>query len=205
MKMNGNGALETARPTKTNKEKKMKRLVMMCTIVAVALSVHAASFEWGGAIAAEDGMATVGSSATAYLLYSDSAFGTINSFNTSTMTTDAGGELKQTHAMTATDIAAYAFSETYSNSDYTQMNGYYAVVMVDGANMYYNTFNVSEFTSATTPMQDYKVNMDWSGSDYLGDPARKGTVTGGGGVPEPTSGLLLLIGGAMLALRRKQK
>ena len=28
---------------------------------------------------------------------------------------------------------------------------------------------------------------------------------GGGDVPEPTSGLLLLIGGAMLALRRKQK
>ena len=27
----------------------------------------------------------------------------------------------------------------------------------------------------------------------------------GGGVPEPTSGLLLLVGGAMLALRRKQK
>ncbi len=28
---------------------------------------------------------------------------------------------------------------------------------------------------------------------------------GSGGVPEPTSGLLLLVGGAMLALRRKQK
>ena len=30
-------------------------------------------------------------------------------------------------------------------------------------------------------------------------------VSGGGDVPEPTSGLLLLVGGAMLALRRKQK
>ena len=28
---------------------------------------------------------------------------------------------------------------------------------------------------------------------------------GGGDIPEPTSGLLLLVGGAMLALRRKQK
>ena len=28
---------------------------------------------------------------------------------------------------------------------------------------------------------------------------------GQGGIPEPTSGLLLLVGGAMLALRRKQK
>ena len=34
-----------------------------------------------------------------------------------------------------------------------------------------------------------------------------GTMSGGDapGVPEPTSGLLLLVGGAMLALRRKQK
>ena len=29
--------------------------------------------------------------------------------------------------------------------------------------------------------------------------------TGGGGIPEPTSGLLLLIGGSLLALRRKHK
>ena len=186
----------------------MKKLVMLCAIVAATVSVHAASFSWGGAVCAEDGASTVGSGATAYLLYSDTAFGTINSFNTDTQTTDAGGTLRQTHAITSGEAANYSFTETYSNSDYTQMNGYYAVVMVDGANMYYNTFNVTEFTSATTPMQNYKINDDWSGSDYLGDPARKGTVTGGGGgggIPEPTSGLLLLIGGAMLALRRKQK
>ena len=184
----------------------MKKLMMMCAIVAAAVSVHAASMKWGGAIAAEDGQGTVGSSATAYLLYSETAFGTINSFNTDTQTTDAGGTLRQTHAITSGEAGNYVFSDTYSNSDYTQMNGYYAVVMVDGANMYYNTFQVTEFTSATTPLQDYQVNTDWSGSDFLGDPSRKGTVTGGGGdIPEPTSGLLLLVGGAMLALRRKQK
>ena len=184
----------------------MKKLVMLCAIVAAAVSAHAASFEWGGAIAGEDGQSTVGSGATAYLLYSESAFGAINSFDTGTKTTNAGGTLRQEHSISAAEIGGYVFKETYNNSDYTQMNGYYAVVMVDGENMYYNTFNVSEFTSATTPMQDYKVNADWSGSDFIGDPARKGTVTGGSGdIPEPTSGLLLLIGGAMLALRRKQK
>ena len=184
----------------------MKKLIMLCAIVATAVSVHAASFEWGGAICAEDGVSTVGSGATAYLLYSDTAFGAITEFNTSTQTTDAGGTLRQTHAISSAEAAGYTFSDTYVNTDYTAMNGYYAVVMVDGANMYYNTFQVTEFSSATTPSQDYTVNMDWSGSDFIGDPARKGTVTGGGGdIPEPTSGLLLVLGGAMLALRRKQK
>ena len=182
----------------------MKKLVMLCAIVATAVSVHAASFSWGGAIAAEDGLATVGSSATAYLLYSDSAFGSITSFNADTKTTNAGGTLRQTHAITAAEAGGYAFNETYSNDDYTQMNGYYAMVMVDGANMYYDTFQVTQFTSATTPKQDYQLNADWSGSDFLGDPARKGTVTGGAGTPEPTSGLLLLVGAAMLGLRRKR-
>ena len=182
----------------------MKKLVMMCAIVAAVVSAHAASMKWGGAICAEDGATALSGGETAYLLFSDTAFGTINSFNTSTLTTDAGGTMVQSHIITTAEAGGYVFSETYS-ADYTQMNGYYAAVLVNGSDMYYNTFQVTEFTSATTPMQDKTLNADWSGSDFLGDPARKGTVTGGGGIPEPTSGLLLLIGGAMLALRRKQK
>lgn len=181
----------------------MKKLVMMCAIVAAAISVHAASIKWGGAIAAEDGETALASGLNAYLLYSDSAFSGITSFNADTKTTNAGGTLVDSHELTSTDVSNYAFAEVYENSDYSSMNGYYAMVLVNGDNMYYNTFSVSEFTSATTPMQDKTINAAWDGSDYLGDPARKGTVTGG--VPEPTSGLLLLIGGAMLALRRKQK
>ena len=184
----------------------MKKLVMLCAIVAAAVSVHAASFSWGGAIAAEDGLSTVASGSTAYLLYSDSAFGSITSFNDSTKTTNAGGTMVDSYSITAADAGNYAFEKVYNNSDYTQMNGYYAMVMVSGSDMYYNTFQVTEFTSATTPKQNYTVNADWSGADYLGDPARKGTVTGGGGGegPEPTSGLLLLVGAGILGLRRKR-
>lgn len=44
-------------------------------------------------------------------------------------------------------------------------------------------------------------------SSTLATAGISGTMSAGGGgdVPEPTSGLLLLVGGAMLALRRKQK
>ena len=177
---------------------------MLCAIVAAAVSVHAASFTWGGAIANEDCSDTLSSGLNAYLVYSatDVFSGGISTFNTATGTTDAGGTLRQTYTLTADDSAAWAFSATYNNEDYTQMNGYYAMVLVNGSDMYYNTFAVNEFTSPTTPMQSYRINYEWNGTDYLGDPARKGTATGG--TPEPTSGLLLLVGAAMLGLRRKR-
>ena len=181
----------------------MKKLVMLCAVVAAAVGANAATMKWGGAICAEDGVSAPNSGTTAYLLYSDSAFGAISSFNTSTKTTNAGGTTVASYTINAGDAASYTFSSSYDN-DWDKLNGYYAMVLVDGANMYYNTFQVTEYSSATTPTQDKMINMDWSGSDYLGNPAMKGTVTGGGTIPEPTSGLLLLVGGAMLALRRKR-
>ena len=182
----------------------MKKLIMLCAIVAAAVGANAASFDWGGAIAAEDGMSVPNSGTTAYLLYSDSAFGTISSFDTGTKTTNAGGTMVDQYTITAADASNYTISKSY-DAAWDQMNGYYAMVLVDGANMYYNTFRVTEYTSATTPTQDKQINPDWGGSDYLGNPAMKGTVAGGGGdIPEPTSGLLLLVGGAILALRRRR-
>ena len=182
----------------------MKKLIMLCAIVAAAVSVHAASFSWGGAIATEDGSDTLPAGLNAYLVYSDTdVFSSgITTFNTATGTTDKGGTLRQTYALTDSDSGAWSFTAQYDNADYTQMNGYYAVVLVNGSDMYYNTFNVTEFTSATTPAQNYKINYEWGGTDYIGDPARKGKAEG---VPEPTSGLLLLVGAGLLGLRRKQK
>ena len=49
--------------------------------------------------------------------------------------------------------------------------------------------------------------MKFVGSSFATTGATGWNTNGGGStdVPEPTSGLLLLIGGAMVALRRKQK
>ena len=179
----------------------MKKLLVMSAIVAAAVCANAASITWGGAICAEDGVSEPNSGTIAYLLYSDSTFGAITEFNSETKTTNAGGTMVDQYTITAADATNYGFADTYNN-DWDKMNGYYAMVLVDGTTMYYNTFQVTEFTSATTPTQNKTINLDWSDpSAYLGNPAMKGTATG---VPEPTSGLLLLLGGAMLALRRRR-
>ena len=90
----------------------MKKLVMMCAIVAAAVSAQAASFTWGGAIAAEDGTSEPNAGSVAYLLYSDSAFGTISKFYADTKTTDVGGTLRQSYTITAADASAFGFEET---------------------------------------------------------------------------------------------
>ena len=51
------------------------------------------------------------------------------------------------------------------------------------------------------------LDMDFTGATSSGWTSISGSTPtpGPSGIPEPTSGLLLLVGGAMLALRRKQK
>ena len=59
------------------------------------------------------------------------------------------------------------------------------------------TYTVSGYSGDTWSGADFQ----FSTSNYVADKASYS----GGGVPEPTSGLLLLVGAGMLALRRKQK
>ena len=79
-------------------------------------------------------------------------------------------------------------------------DGYYAVLVLNDAGdmaSYYAVDAINGTTGASSPT-DRTVNMTWSGSEYL---------TLGGytvAVPEPTSGLLMLVGLAGLALRRRR-
>jgi len=89
------------------------------------------------------------------------------------------------------------------------------VVKGDTVNLYYVIVNGDQFAT-TTPYNATAGVYDISSGD---SPVNATSVSGtgltytafsGGGeptgdTPEPTSGLLLLVGGAMLALRRKQK
>ena len=79
---------------------------------------------------------------------------------------------------------------------------YWAVITLatqDGDYTY--TTDVKEFTYSS----DDLTSPDLTFSGPTSKTMWVSTSGGGGDVPEPTSGLLLLVGGAMLALRRKQK
>ena len=65
--------------------------------------------------------------------------------------------------------------------------------------------NASWTSTATITMSNNSTSKTFLFGNQAGNLTTNKTPYNGSGVPEPTSGLLLLVGGAMLALRRKQK
>ena len=183
--------------------------MMIISSMAVACSVHAASMVWGfGSTDITDingaymGEAVNG---VAYLY-----LGTVTSdgktFDTSSATYVAQGGQNADYTFGVSEpvdnanVTSTAAGQAYSlilvednGKGLDSYEGNY--ILVNGT----STQGVDPMASATwakfTDQTAYGAN-DWSTMTAGG---------GSGGIPEPTSGLLLLVGGAMLALRRKQK
>lgn len=182
----------------------MRKFMFMVGAVALAVSVQAASILWGGAVSQPDGETEIGAGTMAYLVWSDSAF-------SSTGATFDGTALKvgdvtlasmvDSHAITASESGNWDFAGAYSKAG-SDVDGFYAVLISNGAdNPMYSFYDLGE-VSGTTPTSPQK-NLQVSWSDgYL---TQNGYTVPGGDIPEPTSGLLLLVGGAALALRRRQR
>lgn len=173
----------------------MKKMLMFIAAIACAVGLQAATVQWGGAIQNADGSDTLPAGTKAYLLWSDSAISQPAKFDGTT-------GVVSTYTLTADDSMNWVFSADYTKAG--DVNGFYAVLVQSGD--YYSFYNAGQVTGTTAASAptDLKLNADWQGTATL---TSGGFVVAhqSGGVPEPTSGLLLLIGGAMLALRRKQK
>ncbi len=185
----------------------MKKLLMFIAVAASACAVNAAALDWGAAVCESDGVTAVSADQVAYLIWSDTAFsGLATSFDSSAMTTDNGGTAVASHTLTSYEAGTgYNFEDTFTRADADGgVNGYYQILLLNTDGNKFAVLDAGSITgiSDSTGTGVLKINMNWTESQYLGDSGYVGTVTG---APEPTSGLLLLIGGSLLALRRKQK
>ena len=182
----------------------MKKLIIAAAVVCAAAISQAATVIWGGAIGTPDASDTLPAGTQAALIFSDSAFtGAATTLAGWSVGAEAnnGGSVVGLYTMDANDSANWAFSATYSKDG--SVDGYYAVLVLNDAGdsaSYYDIGNISGTTGASAPT-DKLVNMTWTGSEYL---TSGGYTVASGAVPEPTSGLLLLLGMAGLALRRKR-
>ena len=198
----------------------MKKLMFIAAVVAAGLA-QAASLDW--AISAKSFTMSDDSKPNGATVY---VFDTAADGYTAFITSLTGGELGDSiSASTFTGASGYLGSgTTYSSTKAAQLNLNYGkangTVTVDKVQDY-------DLAMIVVDGDDFLVSGTATGKSYLDNPD-DGSAAGftaakmGAGswatytpastptpptpdIPEPTSGLLLLVGGAMLALRRKQK
>ena len=185
----------------------MKKLIVATCAAMIGLATQAATINWSFTWATDaDGNDLT--SGTAYLM------------NVATMSTSAAEAALTAKTFDATkaldsvaittDASDGAHGRNVATVDVSGDQTFYAVIVSGDNYGITSTINKSVATIGSTTVPFAELSDD-SGNSYM--TWKPGGISGGsggggggsGGVPEPTSGLLLLVGGAMLALRRKQK
>ena len=192
----------------------MKKLMFGLALAAISLGVQAAKIDWqidAKAIKAEDGSNLSGE--TAYLMMFASAAaaseyqskladGTISLTDATAAAIDSA-----TSTYTTTKSAGKIDKQTKTVSSANPGDkAYFAILVTNGDKFVLGQASQGQF------YEPGDTNFgDASGVKFVGSSfAQTGTTgwnTNGSGttpVPEPTSGLLLLVGGAMIALRRRR-
>ena len=183
----------------------MKKLVIMCVAVVAACVAQAAAIQWGsGNVYLSDGTTKAGKDDVTAILWES--------------TSDVFGAYTAAQLYAAKDnpstITGYAKSQNTTalgtvnmKSGTTYASGtdvYSAILYINNKEGgYMASFGHTQASTAKITISDMAIYNGGSyGGSALGPAIDKSSW---GSVPEPTSGLLLLVGAGMLALRRKQK
>ena len=185
----------------------MKQIIVLAAIAFAAIMSHGASVYWTCTnVYAGNEVDRV--SGVAYFLTTD-----MLAYSDAQALAGKGADaikaaLGSAYSYTATDgTFSKATTSAVSNADLglADSTGYTAYLMVFNANSiddatgFYLTDTKALTTMTGTATSQVKFGSQSTNSKVAGNWASTSE-----GVPEPTSGLLLLVGGAMLALRRKQ-
>lgn len=196
----------------------MKKLIVMLGAVAIATCVQAATYNWsvastsaafnGYESTAGVGKVWTGASATANLNYYFIATATVSQSDLLAGLRD-DKTIADYATLTSGKTAATGIAKTTFTADSAlvgsdgKMGAYFVIFSADEKYVYIGS--TSSVTADTSGGQsDYSINL--ATSKVLRDAVGE-TAYGSAGwyaVPEPTSGLLMLVGLAGLALRRKR-
>ena len=179
----------------------MKKLLMIMAVAAVASTVNAASFMWklntGNTYGGMNVYAFTGTTAANLLIACAST-------DTATWETTFSGKTPVV-ATTGNRGAAAGTATGVAEGD----NLVWVVVdgsVADGSKYWVTAdYTIPTGSTFTPPATGTAQAIAFSSAGNGTFKAGSTPTPGPGPIPEPTSGLLLLVGGAMLALRRKQK
>ncbi len=181
----------------------MKRIIMAMAVAAIATVGQAAAFSWSttGTIYSASDSSTALSSFTAYLIDSS----TITQGDLLTALRNGGAITDYSALSTFTGsgkIATTSFNVSLSAG--TSLSAYF--VIVDGDNVYLSKTSAKAATETGTSPLNFGSQSSPSKTVFDSDTAYSAAGWyGTAAVPEPTSAMLLVLGVAALALRRKQK
>ena len=184
----------------------MKKLIIAACAVAFAAVVQAASVTWGtsGAFydtAGDPDWPTVAAGTTAYFVFA-------SSYAQADLVADFAAGSVDNAKLTAIKSGTIGADGTVANvtGSTTSLSGYqdaYVVILKDAENMFISDVvnkGIDELEGVTYTFTEAKTGDIWA----LNDATAGYSAPGWYNVPEPTSGLLMLLGMAGLALRRRR-
>ena len=185
----------------------MKKLIVAIVAVALGVNVNAASYTWSCTSSFFDGTGTTGkmsNGTSVYLMFA-------SAYSQSDLVSDfAAGGITTSKAVATTTISSAKFSTSNASFDTTDNQTAYLAI-VYGDRLFISTTADAAYTSVGTgsinfDSQAYLTRYNNTSSTLLPDNPASAGYAGAGwyNVPEPTSGLLILLGMAGLALKRKR-
>lgn len=190
---------------KTTKENEMKKLVILAVAVVASVVTNAAAIEWGsGTITLADSTAAGKDTVTGYLFLVDATtYATYTSITDAKALSDAvyaaygskTASATQTGSSTKKSIVKLSDTTVYSS----ESTAYGIILYTEGDNYMGNYATYTFDSSMDVTIGNLAVTI---GGDIGG--GATATAWSTAAVPEPTSGLLLLLGMAGLALKRKR-
>ncbi len=184
----------------------MKKIIVCFAIGLSTMVIQGATATWGILGVSKPTEITDLASMTAYLVQETSTF--TQSQLTAGLDKDGISALVgHTDASVALTVSASGvgnlLNKTVSNSSWTSSGTYsfYTVIIAtDTSNNSYYLLSNKSISGVSVVTDTDALDTKLSFGSQVGNTSWKPTPA-----PEPTSGLLLLVGGALLALRRKQK
>ena len=180
----------------------MKKLIMFIAVATLAVAGYSAEVTWGTGnnwIKDKSGNNLAKNTDVMLIMASDassvsSALAAGNSISSYVLDTAKTSNTKGYIANHEVSSSSFTAGQTYSLAAVIMLGDDYVITGAQSFSAY--TTGVDEASAATFSNTQGDAPISAWGPKSGG---------GGGDIPEPTSGLLLLVGAGMLALRRKQK